>query len=78
MDAHEAARLRAAPLVARLMRVVAADRECETDDLSPTLHADIENAVLLELADLIDPWAPDKRTPTRPADARTLSGVRKR
>ncbi len=72
MDAHEQARLRAVPLVARLMRVVAADRGCRPEDLSPTLHADLENAVLAELGELLDPWAADHRTPTG------TSGVRRR
>jgi hypothetical protein len=85
MDAHERARLRAVPLVARITRRVAEHMGVSVDDLAGTLlAADIEAYVLAELADLLDPWSRDHRTPvvservTLPVDESGRPAVRKR
>ncbi len=66
MTAHEEARMRAAPLVARIMRNIAADRGCEPEALKQTLHDAVEASVLVELETLLDPWAGDRHTPLVP------------
>lgn len=66
VTAHCRARMRAAPLVARVLRAVAHDRGCSTDDLSQTLHDAVEAATLVEIEELIDPWGGDRHTPLVP------------